>query len=176
MLERFIRRVEELRTASGRIEDGTSDGEVVEAPLGGGRIRITGQHEGWVEYSGPASSASVRSRRFPPSDARPEGYPEDLPFLASRPCSLVELPRTGRRIVRWASFPEAPFAFRDLQAASMELGWVQGESRDMLFGLLGREARFDRHGADLTVSMLRIPARSPTLRLVVDRQDERGSA
>lgn len=140
---------ERVKAASERVRSGESDLEELTLP-DGETMRLIRDPEVPGAYVVESSQANqtLRAVTFEPSSERPQGYPEDLPFLPGCPCSVTTISNTDARSVTWFGPPEPALALESLGAQLVGDGWVKqpeghvshpyGESRHIRFMRAGR--------------------------------------
>jgi hypothetical protein len=117
---------------------------------------------------------------FEPSPARPENYPEDLPFLAENAVSLTEVEGQAFRTLTWFKAQDPEECLRVLRLQLVADGWrerdeskastAQGTMTSIEFGKaeLRRTVMLNRFGEHSVVKLLEHPKKATG---VGDRKD-----
>lgn len=126
-----------VRDATDRIRSGESDLEEVALP-NGGKLKIfrDGGAGGRVVVEARSGGSVLRSSPFPGADERPEGYPDDIPFLAGSASTLTEAGAGRARTMVWPNPADVDRQFDEALGQLVRMGWEEAarSEKDTDFG------------------------------------------
>jgi hypothetical protein len=129
--------MELVQEATDRIRSGESDLEEVDLP-NGGKLKIfrDGGTGGRVVVEARSGGSILRSSPFQKADERPEGYPEDLPFLTGSASTLTEAGEGRARTMVWPNPADADRQFGEALDQLIQMGWEEAarSEKDTEFG------------------------------------------
>jgi len=122
----MLEAMERIKEVMGRFRSGELDS--VEIPLPSGEtVQLTrdeGLPGGFTARSSEGGPSMV-SIPFGPSSAPPEGYPEDLPFLAEMPVGFTEIEGQGIRTLTWFIVHDPEESLKNLRLQLISDGWEE---------------------------------------------------
>jgi hypothetical protein len=128
---------ERMQEAARRFRSGESDYEEIMTPNGLARlVRDPTNELGFrIDFVGEGARHSVAIQTYPPSPARPAGYPAPLPFLANCASTVDTLDRS----VSWPEPADPEEAFRRVGQTCVEDGWTELRSSEEQVRLFEKE-------------------------------------
>jgi hypothetical protein len=108
----------------------SGDADSAEIPLpSGGTMELKGDPSspGAFTMAPPDGGPVMRSVPFEVSSTPPDGYPEDLPFVADTAVSLTEMEDGSSRTLTWFLKEDPEECLKAIQLQLINDGWTQGE-------------------------------------------------
>jgi hypothetical protein len=154
-MQETMKRVQE---ATDRIRKGESDAEELVLP-NGSVLRIF-REEGSsrrVVVEAEKDGSVLRSVPFPAVKERPEGYPEDIPFLSNSACTLTEAGEGRARSMVWPAPSDPDAQFEAAHDQLLRMGWEEAAAseKDTEFGGV-QSVDFMKDGAQRSLFLNRV--------------------
>jgi hypothetical protein len=145
---------ERMRETIERMHSGETDSAELELP-DGGTMRMTRDPETSGAFTMVAGDGGfeLRSVTFEAGESRPDGYPEDLPFLPGATVGLQTITGPDVRTLQWFKLDDADGAFERIRGELEEDGWEGGEP-GQVSTLYGRTTSVDYKRGDRIRSLL----------------------
>jgi len=110
-----------MQEAAARFKSGASDFEEILTPAGPAHlVRDNDDPRGFrIDFVGEGARHQVSEQHYPPSRARPPGYPAPLPFLED----VHAIVRADDHSITWVDAPAPDSLFERLAREMVEEGW-----------------------------------------------------
>ena len=120
--------MEKIKDASLRLRSGESDSEEIVLP-DGETVQLSREDDvpGAFTMRSSKGGPAMRSVPFEPSAARPQHYPENLPFLPECAVALMEMGEGMARTLTWFNPSDPEGRLGELSAQLTFAGWEAGE-------------------------------------------------
>jgi hypothetical protein len=78
-----------------------------------------------IEGVSPGAPPAIEAVAFPASDAKPEGFPGDVPFIAECTTTITRMHAEDGLVVGWIGLEEAEARFDELHERLTGQGWME---------------------------------------------------
>jgi hypothetical protein len=120
--------IQAIQDATARFRSGESDEEAVRLP-GGEILRMVRDPDRpmgmRIEGITPGAPPAIESAAFPSSASPPEGFPDDIPFIAGCMTTITRMEAEDGLFVGWLDVEHAEQRFDELHERLTGAGWFE---------------------------------------------------